>query len=216
MKHIYCISGLGADEKLFAKFQFSGYEIHFINWVIPEKNESLEGYAKRLIDQILHVDPILIGVSFGGILCIEISKQITFDLIIIISSIKSSAEMPLWMRLSGRLKLNRIFPMRSFKLIQPIQDYNLGIETEDEKRMVHEYRKNANPVYIDWSINKIINWKQNSCVKNLYHIHGTKDRIFPLKNIKADHVISGGHLMVLNRGEKVNECINSILQKRGC
>src|SRR6188768_3452252 len=142
MKHIYCISGLGADERVFSKFQFPGHEIHFIKWIKPDKNESIESYAKRLITQIHHDKPILIGLSFGGIMCIEIARQIKTELIIIISSIKSSDEMPLWMRLSGRLKLNRLFPMRSFKLIEPLEDYNLGVRSKEEKQMVNEYRKN--------------------------------------------------------------------------
>ncbi|HUS03209.1 MAG TPA: hypothetical protein VMY77_15830, partial [Chitinophagaceae bacterium] len=142
MKHIYCISGLGADERVFSKFRFPDHQVHFIKWITPQKNESIESYAKRLITQIQHDDPILIGLSFGGIMCIEIARQIKAGLIIIISSIKSSDEMPLWMRLSGKLKLNRLFPMRSFKFIEPLENYNLGVKTKAEKQMVHEYRKN--------------------------------------------------------------------------
>lgn len=215
MKHIYCISGLGADERVFSKFQFPQHEIHFIKWIIPEKNESIENYAKRLTEQINHENPILIGLSFGGIMCIEISRKIKTEFIIIISSIKSRNEMPFWMRVSGKLKLNKIFPMKSFILIEPIEDYNLGVRTKEEKEMVHEYRKNIDPVYSDWAINAILNWENNSPVKNLYHIHGDVDRIFSIKNIKADHIIEdGGHLMIMHKSDKVNECINSILKNR--
>ena len=214
MKHIYCISGLGADERVFSKFQFSGHENHFIKWIIPEKNESIVNYAKRLIEQIHHEDPILIGLSFGGIMCIEISRQIKTAFIILISSVKSDKEMPFWMRLSGKLKINKIFPMKSFKLIEPLEDYNLGIKTNEEKEMVHEYRKNIDPLYSDWAINAILNWKNTLPVKNVYHIHGDNDRIFSIKNIKADHIIpGGGHFMIMDKSEEVNAYINLILQK---
>ncbi|HEY8689571.1 MAG TPA: alpha/beta hydrolase [Chitinophagaceae bacterium] len=213
MKHIYCISGFGADEKLFSKFQFPQHEIHFIKWIIPEKNESIEAYAKKLIFQIHHDNPILIGLSFGGMMCIEIAGQIKIELIIIISSIKTNAEMPLWMRISGKLKLNRLFPMRSFKLIEPLEDYNLGVITKEEKRMVSDYRKNIDPVYSDWAINAILNWKNTVAPKNLYHIHGDNDRIFSIKKIKPDYTIqSGGHMMILNKSDEVNKCISSILE----
>jgi len=213
MKHIYCISGFGADEKLFSKFQFPQHEIHFIKWIIPEKNESIEAYAKKLISQIHHDNPILIGLSFGGMMCIEIAGQIKIELIIIISSIKTNAEMPLWMRISGKLKLNRLFPMRSFKLIEPLEDYNLGVITKEEKRMVSDYRKNIDPVYSDWAINAILNWKNTVAPKNLYHIHGDNDRIFSIKKIKPDYTIqSGGHMMILNKSDEVNKCISSILE----
>src|SRR5437764_2674 len=108
IKHIYCISGLGADERVFSKMKFEGYKVHFIQWLIPEKNETIEHYAKKMIQQIHHENPIMIGLSFGGIMCIEISRQIKTELIILISSVKSSDEIPLWMKLSGKLKLNKI------------------------------------------------------------------------------------------------------------
>ena len=213
MKHIYCISGLGADERVFSKFQFPQHEIHFIKWITPEKNESIEAYAKKLIVQIHHDNPILIGLSFGGIMCIEIARQIKTELIIIISSIKSNNELPLWMRLSGKLKLNRLFPMRSFKLIESLEDYNLGVKTKEEKEMVNEYRKQIDPVYTNWAINAVLNWKNKTAPENLYHIHGDRDRIFSIKKIKPDYTIhNGGHFMILNKSDEVNKCINSILK----
>lgn len=214
MKHIYCISGLAADERVFSKFGFPGHEIHFIKWITPEKNESIKSYAKRLILQIHHDEPVLIGLSFGGIMCIEISRQIKTELIIIISSIKSSDEMPLWMRLSGKLKLNRLFPMRSFKIIEPLEDYNLGVTTKAERQMVHEYRRNVDTAYSNWAVNAVLNWKNKSAPENLYHIHGDMDRIFSIKKIKPDYTIqNGGHLMILNKSDEVNECIRTILEK---
>jgi pimeloyl-ACP methyl ester carboxylesterase len=212
MKHIYCISGLGADDRAFSKLTFNGYESHFIRWIIPDKNEAISSYAKKLITQIHHHNPILIGLSFGGMMCIEIAKLISTEKIILVSSVKSFREMPLWMRLSGKLKLNKIFPMRSFKLIEPLEDYNLGIETNDEKEMVYDYRKNINHQYSNWAINIILNWKNEQVHKNVFHIHGDRDRIFPSRNVRADYVVkTGGHLMIINRNDAVNKYINTIL-----
>lgn len=214
MKHIYCIPGFAADEKLFSNFKCPGYEIHFVKWITPEKDDSIEFYATKLIMQIHHDKPILIGVSFGGIMCIEISHQIKTELIIIISSIKSFFEIPLSLRLSGKLKLNKLFPMYSYRTIRPIADYKLGITTKQEKELVNFYRDNLDIQYSNWGINALVNWKNKKIPENLYHIHGTKDRIFPIKNIKPDFTIKdGGHLMILNKSEEVNNCISSILKK---
>lgn len=214
-RHIYCISGLGADERVFSKFFFPGYEIHFIKWITPEKKESVEAYAKRLLSQIDHSNPVLIGLSFGGIMCIEISRHIKTELIIIISSIKSKAEMPLWMRLSGRLRLNRLFPMRSFKLIEPLENYNLGVSTRAEKAMVKDYRKNLDVKYANWAVNAILNWKNKTVPENLYHIHGDADRIFSIKKIKPDYTVhKGGHLMILDKSDEINKCISLLLRNK--
>ena len=212
MKHIYCISGFGSDEKVFSKLTFTGYETHFIKWIIPVKNESISSYAKRLAEQIHHDKPVLIGLSFGGMMCIEIAKILPIQKIILISSIKSFHELPFWMRLSGKLKLDKVLPLKTFKLIEPLQDYNLGIETIDEKELVHLYRRKINQQYSNWAVNTILNWKNEHLPENLFHIHGAKDRIFPLKKVKPDYIVNtGGHLMIMNRHNMVNEYINNIL-----
>ena len=216
MKHIYCISGFGSDERVFSKLTFTGYETHFINWIIPDKNESISAYAKRLTKQIHHDSPILIGLSFGEMMSIEIAKLFPVEKIILISSIKSFHEIPWWIKLSGKLRLNKIFPMRSFSLIEPIENYNLGVESIEEKEMVHLYRKNISRQYTEWAVDIILNWKNDEVPKNLYHIHGTNDRIFPLRNIKPDYIVNtGGHLMIMNRFKVVNEYINAILNSPG-
>jgi pimeloyl-ACP methyl ester carboxylesterase len=215
MKHIYCISGLGADERVFSKFEFPEHDIHFIKWIIPEKNESIQSYAKKLIEQVHHVNPILIGLSFGGMMCIEIAKQLNIELIIIISSIKTDDELPLWMKLTAKFKLNRLMPMRSFLLIEPLEDYNLGVKTKEEKAMAHEYRRNVDTRYSNWAVDNLVNWKNKNVPGNLYHIHGTNDRIFSIKNIKPNYTIDkGGHLMIMNKSVEVIECINSILRNK--
>jgi len=215
MKHVYCIPGFGADEKIFSKLKIPGYEIHFIKWITPEKNESIQSYAKRLTEQIHHENPVLIGLSFGGIMCIEISRQIKTKLIIIISSIKSISELPFWLSVSGKLKLNRLFPMYSYRIIRPIADYNLGITTKEEKKLVYGYRKNLDIKYSNWAVNAIVNWKNKTLPDNVIHIHGDKDRMFSIKNIKADYTIhGGGHLMILNKSDEINKCIETILRNK--
>lgn len=162
--------------------------------------------------QIGHELPVLLGVSFGGIMCIEIARQIPTKVVIIISSIKNFHELPYWMRLAGKMRLNKILPMRSFKLIEPLENYNLGVESASEKKLVSDYRRNVNRQYSDWAINTILNWKNEWRPERLFHIHGVKDRIFPVKKIKADILVpNAGHLMVMNRSAPVNTAINKIL-----
>src|ERR1044071_3731439 len=97
---IYCISGLGADEKIFAKLQLEGYELKHIPWLIPERTETIDAYARRMAASIKEDDPILIGVSFGGMIAIEIARQRPVQKLILISSIKCVAELPRWMRIA--------------------------------------------------------------------------------------------------------------------
>ena len=212
MKHIYCISGFGADGRVFSKLNFVNTDVHFIPWFNPLKKETIEAYAKRMSAQIHHKDPILFGLSFGGIMCIEIAKIISTGKVIIISSIKSFHEMPLWMKLTGKLQLDKIVPLKTFKFIEPLENFNLGIENNEELKLVSEYRKTIGQQYTNWATHQILNWKNEWQPKNMVHIHGGKDHIFPLKNIKADYVIpDGGHFMIMNRYQKVNNILEEIL-----
>jgi pimeloyl-ACP methyl ester carboxylesterase len=213
VNHIYCISGLGADQRVFSKIKCEDCEMHYIKWLIPLKNETITDYAKRLSHQVHHQEPILIGLSFGGIMSIEISRHIKTKAIILISTIKKDKELPTWMRLSGKLRLHKVIPLHSFRALAPLENYKLGLETSEERQMVNDYRKHADQGFVNWAINAVLNWKSKDVPPNTFHIHGSRDKIFPIRRLKADHVIKGGHMMVLNRSEEVSECINSILKR---
>lgn len=212
MNKIFCISGLGADEKVFSNLDIPGYELVIIKWLIPFKKESIEKYAERLLPQITEEIPILLGLSFGGIICIEINKIIKTKLIILLSSIKSRNEMPFWMRLVNFSRLHKIYKPKSYGVFEFIQNYNLGVKTNQEKKMVAEYRRKIDPIYLHWAIDVILKWKNNCNHKNIYHLHGTKDKLFPVKNIKYHLPINhGGHLMVFSRSKEINDHIIKIL-----
>lgn len=214
MKTIYCISGLGADERAFSKLNIKDYELKVINWLMPVLNETIEQYATRMRAGITEENPVLMGLSFGGMLCTEIAKQIPVKKIIIISSIKSSKELPLWMKAVATLKLNKIVPLKSSRLTQPIQNKMLGVQTDEEKALVANFRRAVDLPYTNWAVNQAINWKNSWQQPNIYHIHGDRDNMFPIKNIKADYTIKdGGHFMIMNKADEVSNCINSILQQ---
>mgnify|MGYP001157886624 CR=1 FL=1 len=213
MKTIYCISGLGADERAFSKLEVKGHELKIIRWLMPETDEPLQQYAERMRATITEEEPVLMGLSFGGMLCTEIAKQIPVKKIIIISSIKSSSEIPFWMKTAARLRLNKIVPLKSTKLTQPIQNMMLGVETAEEKTLVASLRSEVDLPYTNWAVNQAINWKNDWQHPHLYHIHGDNDHMFPIKNIRPDFTIkNGGHFMIMNKAAEVSNCINSILQ----
>jgi len=109
MSKIYIFSGLGVDERVFATIDFSGLNTVFVDWIDPLKNETFESYAKR-ISKDFEKDSVLIGLSFGGMLAVEVSKIIPVKKVILIASAKNKNELPKWFLLAGKLKLNRILP----------------------------------------------------------------------------------------------------------
>jgi pimeloyl-ACP methyl ester carboxylesterase len=205
---IYCISGLGADEKIFAKLRLDGYELIHIPWLRPEKNETIEAYAHRMAALIKEDNPILIGVSFGGMVAIEIARQMPVRKLILISSIKSIDELPRWMKIAGVLRLNKLIPVHSYKMAGSIGNYRLGVSNEEERNLVRDYRRAADPRYVQWAVEQIVHWKNKWIPDNIVHIHGDHDLIFPARKIKNALVIKNAtHLLIYNRAKEVSEFI---------
>ena len=210
---IYCFSGLGADERAFQFLRFPEYVIIHVNWIDPLKNESLESYAYRISKVINTSEPfILLGLSFGGMLCIEITKIMKPEALILLSSIAGRHEMPVRMKISGALNLYRFVPTKYFTKPSKIAHFLFGTSTQHEKTLLNQILMDSDPKYTQWALQAITNWK-NTEVPACFRVHGTVDRIFPIQLIKnVDHQIKGGgHLMVISNADLVNKAINTCL-----
>lgn len=214
MKTIYCISGLGADERAFSKLRLEkGYKLKVLPWLQPVEGETISQYAKRMSAVIEEKDPILMGLSFGGIMCTEIAKLMPVQKIIIISSIKKGEDLPGWMKAVAMLKLNKFMPLKSTKLSAPIQNRFLGVTNAEDLQVAQQYRKNADMKYVKWAVDQVLNWKNDWVHPAIYHIHGDNDKMFPIKKLQPDYTLKkAGHFMIMNRSAEVSECINTILQ----
>lgn len=206
---IYCISGLGADERIFSKLIIKGYRLQHIPWLPPVANESIEAYASRMALAIDDENAVVIGVSFGGMMAIEIARQKHLRKVIIISSVKTSTELPAWMRVAGKMRLNKMFPLvRPVSFVEGIANRRIGAFTPEEKEIARAYRKTADEGYIQWAVDKIVNWKNTWQPPGLVHIHGDADKMFPFQKIRQPVLIHGGtHFMIFNKAEEISQKI---------
>jgi pimeloyl-ACP methyl ester carboxylesterase len=204
MKHIYILSGLGADEKVFVNLNLPGYILNFIRWIPPLPNEDLTSYATRLKTQITTLEPVLIGLSFGGIMAIEISRQMRVRKIILISSVKTRLELPFHYRLAGALRLERLIPGAYLRRANAFYYKMFGLETKKEKKLLDDIFRDTGESYFRWAIGRIMRWKNMDIQRNVFHIHGNDDRILPVRFVNADMIVDGGgHFMVYNRAEEI-------------
>lgn len=213
MSKIYILSGLGVDKRVFDKIDFGDLDVEFVDWIMPLKNESLENYAERISRKISTENPVLIGLSFGGMVAVEISKIIKTKKIILIASAKNKFELPKFNRISGKFGLNKLIPKSLFKKQNFFTNWLFGIETESEKLLLKNILKDTDPEFFSWAINEIVNWKNEINPENLIHIHGNKDRIIPFKNVRADFVIEGGgHFMTVNKPQEIQNIIFNLMK----
>ncbi len=212
MKPIYIFSGLGADERVFQNLDFSPYTPVFIHWVKTKPKETIEHYAAQLAKQIWIHKPILIGLSFGGIIAIEVAKILGAEKLILIASAKTRSEIPLYYRMAGNLNLHRLLPSRFLKRPGFIGNWFFSVQTKDEKKMLADILKGTDPEFLKWAINQIVKWKNQTIPQNTHHIHGTADRIIPFRFVQADFKIAnGGHLMTVNKSAEITQLINILL-----
>jgi pimeloyl-ACP methyl ester carboxylesterase len=206
---VYFISGLGADARVFRHIRLpSGYEPVHLNWLPPGRKESLRSYALRMSEKIDAQEKFgIVGLSFGGMLAVEIAKLLQPGFIILISSIPCSGHLPPYYRLAGFLKLHRIIPMRLIRTAS-IFKRNFTKEKSDDKRMLTEMIRDSDPVLIRWALNAIITWKCTDPPGNFIHIHGTHDGILPCRYTRPTHKIhKGTHLMVLTKSREINRVL---------
>lgn len=213
MENLYIFSGLGADKRVFKYLDFSKYNATFIDWINPFENESIEDYAKRLTKQITSEKPILIGLSFGGIMAVEVGKIIESKKIILIASAKSKNEIPFYYRFAGFLNLHKLIPTKLMKKSNFLSFWFFGINIKENKILLAEILKDTNETFLKWAIDKIVNWKHTHIHKNLKHIHGTADRILPIKFVKSDvKIVNGGHFMTIDKFEELNIVLENLIK----
>ncbi len=210
---IYFISGLGADQRVFENLQLDkASSMHYIQWLEPFPNELMRAYAQRMAAQIMHPNPVLVGVSFGGMMAREISKLIPVQQIILISSVKTDADIPRIYKWAGKLKLIHIVQFEFLRKGTRILHWFFGVREPAEKKLVADFEKNTSTKYLQWSLYQVTHWRNEETHPNTVLIHGSKDRIFPLQKTKTDFVIENcGHFMVWNRAEEVSKIINSVV-----
>ncbi|EJP15850.1 hypothetical protein LEP1GSC080_1201 [Leptospira interrogans str. FPW2026] len=214
MKHLYLISGLGADERVFKNLDFGENDLKYIFWVDPRANEEIFSYCKRLSKQISKSEEIiLIGVSFGGIVAIELSKIISVKKIIIISSIKNKMEMPKIYRFISALGIIKMVPAFVYKIYNPILSYLFGINSDEDKKLLKDFIKLTNAKFIKWALSTILKWYNQYTQNEIVHIHGDKDKLFPVRSIKNAFIIkNGGHFMILNKSDEISSKLKEILE----
>jgi pimeloyl-ACP methyl ester carboxylesterase len=213
-KHLYLISGLGADERIFNNLRFpTSYQVHHLHWIPPLPDEPISRYAARMAKNIMADGTVtLIGVSFGGIMSLEIARHIPIEKNILLSSIKRSSEKPPYYNWVKKLGLHKLPDSLLYQRRSAIVRQFLNIETPEERILVNEYLAKRDYTYTRWAVNAILHWENEQVPEGLVHIHGARDMPFPVKYLQPTHVIpDGGHFMVLNRSEAINRILEEVL-----
>ena len=208
---IYGISGLGADKRVFDKLTLNA-EFIPVDWIEPFKKESIESYALRLSDKI---DPKemygLLGVSFGGLVAVEISKKLNPALTILISSVETKNDLSSVLKTVGKTGLVKYLPAWMFNSPRWLASYIFGAKN---KVLLRNILDDTDLTFTKWAINELMKWKNEQKLERVLKIEGASDKlIIPTGDENSKLVDAGGHFMIVDKAEEISRLINIELKK---
>ena len=211
---IYCIPGLGLDHRLFEKLSISGVELKFIDYIEPLSDEPITAYAQRLSEKIEDTTFSILGMSLGGILAVEISRIKKVESLFLISTVKNKSEVP------NIFKYMDLLPTKNKIASKLAIDASVAFKPYYDKsdaagnKLFDAMIRSASVELLAWGIQEIANWKFNEEINcPFYHVHGTADLIFPIKNIdKAETVKGATHYMLYNNADDISKRIEARIE----
>lgn len=211
---VYFMPGLAASSSIFERIELpkDTFEMHLLEWFLPNKNETLQSYAKRMAEKVKHDNAVLIGVSFGGVLVQEMAQFLNLKKLIIVSSVKCNAELPRRLKLAKTTKAYKLLPTGLMQDVELLTKYAFGDVLKKKLKLYEQYLHRREKDYLDWAIEQMVCWDRAEVDAKVIHIQGDADEVFPVKNIKNFINIKGGtHLMILNRFRWFNQNLPKII-----
>ncbi|WP_340155455.1 alpha/beta hydrolase [uncultured Winogradskyella sp.] len=215
LTHVYLMPGMAANPSIFENIKLpeENYEIHWLEWQIPNKNETLREYAQRMCKFIEHSNIVLLGVSFGGILVQEMSKLLKVKKLIVVSSVKSHHELPKRLKLLKVTKAYNILPTQLVSNIDLLTKYAFGETIKKRVDLYKKYLSVNDKTYLDWAIKQVVCWDQEEPHPEAIYIHGDNDAVFPHSCSGNCIVIKGGtHIMIINKYKWFNENLPKLIE----
>jgi pimeloyl-ACP methyl ester carboxylesterase len=154
----------------------------------------------------INSDFALVGVSFGGLVAVEISKILEPRLSILISSAETKNELRPIYRNVGKTGLLNSLPDKLFDPQRNIAKFIFGASN---KVLLNSILEDTDLSFAKWAINELVNWNNLDRIENVVRIHGTNDKLIPWSGSgKVELIDNGEHFMIVDRADEISEIIN--------
>jgi pimeloyl-ACP methyl ester carboxylesterase len=207
--NVYFISGMGADHRAFSYITLpKGFEAIHIPWIKPEKKEPLAAYALRLAGAIRTSEPfMLVGLSMGGMMAVEIAKKSPPVCTVLISSIPLSAQLPAYYRVAAKLNAGFLFPPSLLKKL-----VGLKKAISPASKLVRDMFQACDNEFLKWAMTAVPGWDNHQAPQPLHHIHGKRDRVLPIRLTHPTKAVArAGHMLVMTHPALVNAFLADVL-----
>ena len=212
------LPGLGTDERLFALQKTAFPQLIVPVWIKPKWNESLPQYAERMAREIDPVGPCYIGgVSFGGMVALEMTRHLPARACFLISTLRSARELPLWARvLAPGAWLLPPFTDRVLSWTGTLLLNTIGPWLPSRTKTACTHMSKTRSVILPWACRNVVRWKpdpsQWPCP--IFHLHGDRDVILPHRGTTPTQLVpKAGHLLPLTHPFVVNDFLRRSIEQ---
>ena len=147
---VYLLAALGCDQSLFDRVTFpDSWETVFIPWPEPGGEKDLGEYAFSMAKGIDRSEPfMLLGVSMGGMVAMEMAQFLKPEKVILVSSAKHAGELPSVLKILRYLPLHLVFPMRYLYRFASLANRQMGLHTSEAKNWFKQSLRRSSPHYL--------------------------------------------------------------------
>jgi len=211
---ILLLSGMAADERLFAPQLAAFPALCVPGWIEPLPAESLRAYAARMARLIDPGCPCIVGgASFGGMVALEMAPFLHADACLLIGSVRSSDE------LSWR--------WRALRPLATLGPRALGLSAALAARLSAPWLKQGTvrrlmrlsqpqAAFVRWAMCAVVRWRPSPATRRVkvFQIHGEADRTLPAHRTRPDVVVpAGAHALSLTSASAVTEFIRQCVER---
>jgi pimeloyl-ACP methyl ester carboxylesterase len=206
----YLIPGLGADERVFQFLRLQG-AVHVLRWLSPQTlAENLPHYAARLAAAIPPEQACwLVGVSFGGVLALEVAQLRPLARVVLISSFAGPSELPWIGKLARATGLYHLVPPQLLPRLPRVAKWFFGVKTGRDYQLLRQILHDTDPDFTRWAIARLLQWPGRT-LPSAIRIHGTGDRLLPAGTAPSQYMLPGGHLIIISQAAAISRILNQL------
>ena len=208
-------SGMGADASVFLPQKLAFPNLIVPDWPIPDADDDLSSYCARLAADIDPGCPCFVGgASFGGIIALEVARHLNAKACFLIGSVRGPQQLPLRIRALRFLGFGiGLLPISMLQRSAASSAESARLVASPAVAGVMRQFSSANADVLRWSARQILRWDSEYDDLPTFHIHGDRDRVFPIRYTTPDEIVQGGgHVISLTHGPKVNEFLRKHLR----
>jgi pimeloyl-ACP methyl ester carboxylesterase len=208
---IYLLTGMTPDDRIFDRLVPLLPNCHVVKWLEPRPSESIVHYSHRLAETIPTSNCFIGGVSFGGIVALELSRVVQPRGCFLISSIRNPEQLPPWLRMWRLIAFHHCQ-----RMLDAIGRLSTIVPRRRRTRSTARLTKLAGKsgAWHRWATAAVLRWKPDHVMPpiRICHIHGDRDTTFPIRYVDPDVVVrDGGHVLPLTHPGDVANAVLAMI-----